>query len=111
MYMHEGIPNRDETLSAQQIRDFIDSRNKKSIEDLHALADLYNITIIREARYLGVPTIVVEGQEGIEVHVGYPEGVSTSRSGNALPAAATGKIDGIKMKSYGHGEWRYSIDV
>lgn len=91
---------------------FRETLEKKELAELYALAQILDLQILREERFNGVITIVVDDGRGEEVHIGFPDG-TRSPTGTLMPVGATGTIyePKIKMSPYGHGHWRRRIDI
>jgi hypothetical protein len=88
-----------------------EARTEKELADLRALSDILNLPILREEKFNGVISIVVDNGKGEEVHVGFPDG--THMSGKKVSPAATGTIFApqVKMGMSGHGVWRRTIEI
>ena len=86
---------------------------EKHLEALQSLADILKLSILREENFSNTPSIVVDDGEGNEVHVGFPDGTHSMDGKKAYPPAATDKVyqPRIKMRPYGHGAWRFYIDI
>lgn len=91
---------------------FADRIKEEHLEDLHALCDVLGLTVLREEKFNGTWSVVVDDGRGEEVHIGFPDGTH-GPGGHAYPPAATGKIfePAISMGTYGHGAWTRSIEI
>ncbi len=100
------MESQPQELSVQEIVE------KKELEELRALAELLHLSILREERFSGVMSIVVDDGRGEEVHIGFPDGIR-STAGKLLPLGATGTVfePKIQMSMYGHGHWKRRIDI
>lgn len=100
----EGAPQQDNW------REKMELVIEKERADLRALSELLDLPIIREEKFNGVWSIVVDNGEGQEVHIGFPGGTHTTQ-GKAREPAVTGTIykPNVKMGMYGHGPWKRSI--
>jgi len=86
----------------------LEGKRNESQEDLEALAQLLNLSVIRHSQIGSTPTIVVRNRNDQEVHIGFPNG---RHFGIVQPPLATGRIEGITMHGIGDGPWLYYIDI
>ncbi len=86
-------------------------RIERELGDLQSLCETLGLPIIREEKFNGVITVVVDNGRGEEVHIGSPDG--THINGKKVSPAATDAIykPGVEMGMYGHGVWRRSIKI
>ena len=76
---------------------------EKNLEALRSVAEKFGLKILRDDKFNNTDTLVVEDGYGEEVHIGFPDRMDI--------LAATGKIRGVKMYSYGHGSWLRGTDL
>lgn len=79
------------------------SLQEKQLEALRSVAERFKLKILRDAMFNNTHTLVVEDGYGGEVHIGFPDRMDI--------LAATNKIRGISMYSYGHGAWQRGIEL
>ena len=110
MPMSPFSPESSEGLSKSN---YYEERKAKEYEALRAMSEVLGLTIVREDKLNGTHAIVVDNGDGEEVYIGFPDGMRSANGTMTRKPAATGKIytPRIRMSPYGHGIWRFGIDI
>ena len=94
-------------LTDTEISELIREKNEKTKNDLKIAAELLQLEVVREA-YNGIdgPVLIVKDKEGKEATIGFSDGPRW------LATTETIKLpNDVSISIYGHGPWRYKINI